>query len=289
MDGGRLSSGFASADAAGFVTPAPEDEVAVMLRENMTLEEASAYHLERWGLPAEFSLEHDAGHILMALSKTLPGAESDYPYQADYEAEIYSIPAQMALLDSMSGKPTTDEAEKRARFLARVQENYNTYGPLGNLNRVVSWGLGRVAGIHGEQARREASFKDAVFYQFAEGHGIEVTQDHETWGVDIPALDERFWYVDERKHYMPDDIEGVADFTRFSRPSEEQASAIYERLRPGLDALTDFTDDYVARHGKSGALKALGGFKIRDLHAAMVAGFTPAAPSQDGERPEFRA
>lgn len=289
----RLSSGFASADAQGFAPPVPEDEVAAMLREDMTIEQASAYHLERWGLPPDFNLEHDTAHILMALSKTLPDAPSDYPYQADYEAEIYSVSAEMALFDAMQGKAPADDAQAKAKFLARVQENYGIYGPLGNLNRVVSWGLGRVAGIDGEQVRREVSFKDAAFYQSAEPHGIEVTQDQETWGVDIPGMDERFWYVDERRHYMPDDIEEVEDFTRFSRPSEAEAGAIYDRIKPGLDALTDFIESRIATYGDvpthSMPLRQdLGSVKVRDLHAAMVAGFKPPAPGADADALEPR-
>lgn len=292
MKDDHLRSGFASADAQGFSSSVPEDEVSVMLREDMTLAQASSHHLEHWGLPPEFNLEHDVAHLLMALSKTLPGASSDYPYQADYEAEIYSVSAEMTLLDSMNGKSPADDAEKKARFLGRVQENYDTYGPLGNLNRVVSWALGRVAGIDGEQTRRDVSFKDAAFYQFAEPHGIEVTQDQETWGVDIPGLDERFWYVDERRHYMPDDIEDVNDFMRLSRPSDAQAAALYDRLKPGLDALTDFLEDRIAHYGDVPVFSMplrqdLGSLKVRDLHAAMVSGFKPPAPGQNAAGTAF--
>lgn len=289
----NLTSGFASADSRGFAPPLPGDEVAVMLREDMTIEQASAYHLERWGLPPDFNLEHDTAHILMALSKTLPDAPSDYPYQADYEAEIYSVSAERALLDSMNGKAPAEADERKAVFLNRVQENYGIYGPLGNLNRVVSWGLGRVAGIDREQVRREVSFKDAAYYQYAAPHGIEVTQDQETWGVDIPGMDERFWYVDERRHYMPDDIEEVEDFTRFSRPSEAEAGAIYDRIKPGLDALTDFIESRRAAYGDvpshSMPLRQdLGSIKVRELHAAMVAGFKPPAPGADADALEPR-
>lgn len=289
----NLTSGFASADSRGFAPPVPEDEVAVMLREDMTLEQARVNHLKRWGLTPEFSFEHDAAHILMTLSKTLPDAPSDYPSQADYEAEIYSVSTEMALLDSLNEKRPADEAERKALFLKRVQENYDTYGPLGNLNRVVSWGLGRVAGIDGEQARRDCAYKDFVFYDFAQKYGIEVTEDQETWGVDIPALDERFWYVDERKHYMPDDIEEVEDFTRFSRPSDAEAGAIYDRIKPGLDALTDFIEERRATYGDVPAhsmplRQDLGSVRVRELHAAMVAGFKPPAPGADTDAFEPR-
>ncbi len=284
MANDRLSSGFASADAKGSGASVPENEVAVMLREDMTLEQARVFHLKRWGLTPEFSFDHDAAHILMALSKTLPGKPSDYPSQGDYEAEIYSVSIEMALLDSFSEKLPTDEAERKALFLKRVQENYDTYGPLGNLNRVVSWGLGRVAGIDGEQAQRENAYKDFVFYAFAQKYGIEVTEDQETWGVDIPALDERFWYVDERKHYFPDDIEGVDDFKKFKRPTDAEAGQIYERIKPGLNMLTDFIDEDYVNMGPS----QMGTLKVRDLHEAMVAGFTPPAPERDADGTEFR-
>ncbi|MCB1592368.1 MAG: hypothetical protein KDI90_07955 [Alphaproteobacteria bacterium] len=294
MDNDRLSSGFASADAKGFGLSGSVDEVTVMLRENMDLAQASAFHLRHWGLTKEFDLEHDIGHILMALSKALPGVPSDYPYQADYEAEIYTVALQMTLLDSMSGKPAADADEIKTRFLQRVQDNYDIYGPSGNLNRVVIWALRRVADIDGEQPHRAGAYKDAALYQFAENHGVEITQDHETWGVDIPALDERFWYVDDRKHYLPDDIEEVTDFNRFARPSAEQAGAMYERLRPGLTFLTDFLDEAFPRHRDSESTEqmrreALGGVKVRDLNAAMLSGFTPPAPEQDAGGAELRA
>ena len=294
MANDRLSSGFASADAKGSRAPVAEDEVAVMLREDMTLAEASAYHLKRWGLTREFDLEHDIGHILMAFSKALPGASHDYPYQADYEAEIYTVALQMALLDSMSGKAAADEEQMKARFLERVQENYDIYGPSGNLNRVVNWALRRIARIDGEQPHRAGAYKDAVLYQFAEHHGVvQITQDNETWGADIPAMDERFWYVDDRKHYLPDDIEDVNDFQRFSRPSDEQAEAMYERLRPGLVFLTDFLSGTFPRHRdalntEQKQRDALGEVKVRDLHTAMMSGFTPPAPERDADGTEFR-
>ncbi len=284
MDHDRLGSSFSAADPQNFEAPVAEGEVDVMLREDMTLQEASAYHLKHWKLSPEFSFEHDAAHILLALSKTLPGEPSDYPCQADYEAEIYSVSIEMALLDSLRGKLPADEGEKKALFLKRVQENYDTYGPLGNLNRVVSWALGRVAGIDGEQAHRDFVYKDFVFYNFVQQYGIEVTEDQETWGVDIPPLDERFWYVDERKHYLPDDIEEVDDFKRFKRPTDLEAGLIYERIKSGLDALTDFIDQEYADTGPT----QLGTLKVRDIHAAMVSGFTPPAPSPDPEGKEFR-
>ena len=272
-DLGREFSGM-SADGV----PVELDEIAYMLEHDMTLDEAAKFHLDVWGLPPDFQFEHDVSHLIMGLSTGLDG-DGDYPYQGTYEAEIYTVANEMAFLDSGSGNSKTPE-EMRTDFLSRVQDNFDIYGDEENLNRTLVWALKQKGVSDADDLFEQNGFKSSALMALAAQHGIEAERRSGTWGVDIPDMDERFWFVDDRKNYMPDDIEGVQNFVRFNRPSEDDVSAIYERMRPGLAALNERIDDYVERHGKTAGMsgrlrRELGQIKVRELYQEMVNGYRP--------------
>ncbi len=267
--------------------PVELDEFAYMLEQDMTLDEAAKFHLDVWGLPPDFQLEHDASHLIMGLSTGLDG-DGDYPYQGTYEAEIYTVASEMAILDAGSGNRKTHK-DMRTDFLSRVQDNFDIYGDEENLNRTMIWALEQQGVSDAEDIFAQNGHKTSSLQQLAAEHGIEVTRRDGTWGVDIPDMDERFWYIDDRKNYMPDDIESVQDFIRFNRPSEEEVSAMYERIRPGLAALTERIEDYVERHGKTAGMSSrlsreLGQIKVRELYQEMVNGYRPGLSNLERER-----
>lgn len=281
MSGKDLKSGFETVVESAQPPHIKDGEFDVMLAQDMTLAQAQAFHLKNWGLSAEFQIEHDVSHIIMGLSAKIHQDEIEYPYQGTYEAEIYTVAAEMSVLDSGIGM-TRDPDDAKDTFTKRVHDNFDIYGDEENLNRTVKWALQHHADINADNAIHDHGYKFAALYEQAQQYGIHVSQENDKWIVEVPeGEDDRFWYIDEYENFLPDEIDTVQDFTRFSRPSDTEIEAMYERMRPGIEMVNQRVQDHVAEHGKTAGVSSalrqeLGAIKMRDLYEHMQNQATPA-------------
>ena len=257
-------------------------EIETMLGQDMTLAEAVDYHInEVWGFTEREGFDHEAGHILLGLAFSEPVVGQYYEHQGNYESEIYNFRIENILLPSMVGRSKT-LYDDREDFHRQALVSYQATMPIENLNRTLGWILEQKTGQSYAELRDSVGYDDGAFRGLAREHGLmlEVNELGQDWALTIPENGVRFHCKSEEDLYLPDDIDGVTDFARFERPTDEVIDTVYDRILPAAHVLQQRIFD--ARSENGGTLnsdmveEAMGAVKVRALYEAMYARPAPA-------------
>ncbi len=257
-------------------------EIETMIGEDMTLAEAVDYHIDEvWGFTEREGFDHEAGHVLLGLAFAEPVKGHHYAHQGSYESEIYNFRIENILLPTLIGRSKT-LYDDRKDFHEKVLKTYQDAMPVENLNRTLGWILEQKTGKSYESLREAVGHDDDAFRNLAREHGLmlEANDVGQNWVLTIPENGVRFFCKSEDDLFLPDDIEGVSDFQRFVRPTDEVIDTVYDRILPAAHVLQQRIFD--ARSENGGTLnsdmveEAMGAVKVRALYEAMYARPAPA-------------
>ena len=234
MDGDTLRSGFTAVKENSGTPLGRDGEISAMLEQDMTVREAVTLMNRNWNLPADDDIEHEVGHTILALATLYPETPEGMPYQGDFQAENYVFKIEdffRRFMEENHMQPHLDKEE----FMYDVRDEYRDSAHTGNRNRTLLWALNRVRGDDPQDIRTAKGYNDQELALIAQNAGIIIEDKGiDGWTIGVPGIENEFFFMADDICYLPDEMEGVEDFKRFTEPSMEELSAVYDRIEPAL-------------------------------------------------------
>ncbi len=274
MNGDTLRSGFTAVKENSGTPLGRDGEISAMLEQDMTVREAAALMIRNWNLPGEDDIEHEAGHIVLALATLYPEASEGLPYQGDFEAENIVFTIEEYIRQTMQVDHHSPPLDKDV-FVDGVISEYQDSAYQGNLNRTLLWAMNYVGGDDPERVRYATNYDDDTLKRAAMNAGIGVDENAylQQWNIRVPGLDEPFFFMADDVRYLPDEIEGGTGFQPFLKPDRNRIAAIYDRIAPALHLIGENIIHAQQTHGDTPIMDAMhdaiGHIRISALVDAM--------------------
>ena len=237
MNGDNLNTGFAAVKDNSEPPLGRDGEISAMLEQDMTVQDAIDLLNKNWNLPADDDIEHEVGHTILALATLYPETPEGMPYQGDFQAENYVFKIEdfvRRFMEEDHMQPPLDKEE----FIYDVRNEYSDSAHTGNRNRTLLWALSRVRGDDPQDIRTATGYDDQELALIAQNAGIIIEDKGiDGWTIGVPGIENEFFFIADDICYLPDEVEGVEDFTRFSEPCMDELSAVYDRIEPALQLL----------------------------------------------------